>query len=136
MRASERAATATDSPNAAADRVSRRAVSYKSKRTRPDEQHAKTARLAIVLSLFLVLLIAALLVGGRALVDPLLQAAADAREARQVGDIFYTMPDGTFCRHLSFDNATAELSEGNIERCARDQSNHERGVRGFAWRVR
>lgn len=105
---------------------------------RQDEQHAKTARVAVVLTLFLVLLAAALLVGGRAFIDPLLQAAADAREANRVGDVVYTMPDGTFCRHLSFDNTTAELTGGTVERCAPDRSIEQstgraRATMGFAW---
>ena len=80
------------------------------------------------------LLIAALLAGGRTVIDPLLQAAADARETKRAGDIVYTLPDGTFCRHLSFDNATAELTEGTIERCANDLSrDHPRAMIGFAW---
>lgn len=137
MRAAERAGDNSDSATATADHVSRRMPSYRSARARRDEQHAKTARIAVVLSLFLVLLAAALLVGGRAVIDPLLQAAADAREAKRVGQIVYTMPDGTFCRHLSFDNTTGELTEGAIETCGHNQLiERARATIGFAWGAR
>lgn len=103
-------------------------------RARSDEQRAKSARIAIVVSLFLVLVAAALLVGGHAVIDPLLQSAAAAREAKRVGDIVYSMPDGTFCRHLSFDNASSELVEGAIEQCPSDLiKKGRRTPLGFAW---
>jgi hypothetical protein len=108
-----------------------------SMRARRDERHAKAVRTGIVFSLFLVLLTAALLVGGRALIDPLLEAAADNRESNRVGEIVYTMPDGAFCRHLAFDNVTGEVTERTIEQC--DQNigrQHTRGRAGFAWRAR
>ena len=92
--------------------------------------------LAIVLSLFLVLLAAATLVGGRAVIDPMLGAAAEAREANRVGGIVFTMPDGAVCRHLSFDNTTAEMSESSAARCpeARPRGGEPaRSAKGFAW---
>jgi hypothetical protein len=131
MRAGEQAGT---------DKVSRIAadpVGSRVRRTtwaRRDEQRAKSARLVIVCSLFLVLVAGALLVGGHAVIDPLLQSAAAAREAKRVGEIVYSMPDRTFCRHLSFDNATAELSEGAVEECPRDLATKRvRQPTGFAW---
>jgi len=137
MRAAKQAGSKADSWTAAADQVSGRTLRRRSSRAHSDEQHAKAARIAIVLSLFLVLLVAALLVGGRTVIDPLLQTAADAREARRVGDIVYTMPDGTFCRHLLFDNTTAELSESAVERCAHDQfKEHAGAAMGFVWPTR
>ncbi len=80
-------------------------------RARRDERRAKSVRLAVVLSLFAVLLATALLV-GRAVIDPVLRPAANTRDAKRVGDIVYWMPDGSFCRRLSFDNETASLTEG------------------------
>ena len=42
------------------------------------------------------------------------------------------MPDGIFCRHMSFDNVTAEMTEGAIERCADDIARAARPcVEGF-----
>jgi len=122
---------------AAADPVGGRTPRRRSVQARWDEQHAKAARLTVVLSLFLVLLLAALMVGGRAVIDPLLQAAAETREAKRLGEVIYTMPDGQFCRHLSFDNMTADLTEGAVERCAHEQPKKRvpAGV-GFAWGAR
>jgi hypothetical protein len=91
---------------------------------------------AVVLSLFLVFLAATLLVGGRTVLDPMLHAAAEVREANRVSAIVFTMPDGAVCRHFSFDNKTAELTEGAVERCARtDLREPRRSSSGFAWGV-
>ena len=98
------------------------------------EERAASARAVIASSLFLVLLAAALLVGGHAAIDPLLRSVIAARETKAVGDVLYTMPDGIFCRHMSFDNATAEVVEGAIERCPTDISRgRARTSKGFAW---
>ena len=73
-------------------------------------------------SLFLVLFAAALLIGGHAAIGPLLQSAADSGEANSAAAVVYTMPDGVYCRHVSFDNVTAQETEGGIERCNSDVS--------------
>jgi len=79
-----------------------------------------------------VLIAAALLVGGRAAIGPLLRSAFAAREANGVGDVVLSMPDGVFCRRMAFDNVTAEVTERAIERCPSLAS--KRGApRGFAW---
>jgi len=99
---------------------------------------AKNKRLAVVLSLFLLLLAAAFLVGGHAAIDPLLQSAA-TREAKRIGDVVVSMPDGTFCRHLSFDNRTADLIEGAVEQCPGNlvkKRAHPAATSGFAWGAR
>jgi hypothetical protein len=89
-------------------------------RARRDEARATSKRVVIASSLFLVLLAAALLIGGHAAIDPLLQTAVASRAAKGMGGVVYTMPDGIFCRHVSFDNATAEVTEGPLERCSGD----------------
>ena len=119
-----------------ADHVSITALARRRSRARMDEERAKSGRVVIVSSLFLVLFTAALLVGGHAAIDPLLQSAVNARETKGTGEVVVTMPDGIFCRHLSFDNVTAEITEGGIERCASDiAGNRPRPGRGFAWRA-
>jgi hypothetical protein len=109
----------------------------RSARVRQDEQSAKKARVAIILALFLAFLAAALLIGGRAFIDPMLRMAAHEREANRVGEVVFTMPDGAFCRHLSFDNHTAEINESAIDRCpeARPRRGRESAddKKGFAW---
>jgi hypothetical protein len=105
-------------------------------RTRQDEERVRSGRIAIVSSLFLALVAAALVVGGHAVIDPLLQSAVETREANGSGDVVYAMPDGIFCRRVSVDNVTAEISGGGVERCpsgiARD---HPRAAapRNFDW---
>jgi hypothetical protein len=117
-----------------ADHVSVTALARRRSRARMDEERAKSGRVFIVSSLFLVLFTAALLIGGHAAIDPLLQSAVEAREIKGTGDVVWTMPDGIFCRHMSFDNVTAEITEGGIERCASDiVGNRPRAARGFAW---
>ena len=119
-----------------ADHVSVTALARRRSRARMDEERAKSGRIVIVSSLFLVLFTAALLVGGHAAIDPILQSAVDARETEGTGDVVVTMPDGIFCRHMSFDNVTAEIMEGGIERCTKDiAGNRPRTGRGFAWAV-
>ena len=86
-------------------------------RARLAEERAKSTSFAIASSLFLLLVAGALLVGGHAAIDPLLRSAIAARESKGIGDIVVTMPDGIYCRHMSFDNTTAEVTEGAIERC-------------------
>jgi hypothetical protein len=104
-----------------------------------NEDGATSARAIIVSSLFLVLLAATLLFGGHAALDPLLRSATAAREARAVGDVVYSMPDGKFCRHMTFDNETGDMVEGTVERCpdsiAREEfrsTGRNTGI-GFAW---
>jgi hypothetical protein len=89
----------------------------------------------IVFSLFLVLFAATLLIGGHAAIDPLLQSAAETRDSRNAGDIVYTMPDGKFCRHMSYDNVTGEQTVGSIRPCDNDivARNHTRSYRNFTW---
>jgi hypothetical protein len=119
-----------------ADHVSVTALARRRSRARLDEERAKSGRIVVVWSLFLVLLAAALLVGGHAAIDPLLQSAVAAREAKGASAVVFAMPDGIFCRHLSFDNVTAEITEGAIERCGNGiAGNRPRSSRGFAWRA-
>jgi len=119
-----------------ADHVSVTALARRRSRARMDEERAKSGRVVIVSSLFLVLFTAALLVGGHAAIDPLLQSAVNARQTKGTGEVVVTMPDGIFCRHLSFDNVTAEITEGGIERCTKDiAGNRPHTGLGFAWRA-
>jgi hypothetical protein len=96
---------------------------------------------AIVSSLFLVLFAATLLVGGHAAIDPLLQSAlqsvAEEHDSRSKGDIVYTMPDGVFCRHMSYDNVTGEQTGGSLQRCDGDiVRDGGRANRHFTWQTK
>ena len=120
-----------------ADHVSVTALARRRSRARMDEERAKSGRVVIVSSLFLVLFTAALLIGGQAAIDPILQSAMNARQTKATGDVVVTMPDGIFCRHMSFDNVTAEIVEGGIERCTDDiAGNRPHTGRGFGWGAR
>jgi len=88
-----------------------------------------------VLSLFLILLMAALVIGGRSVIEPMLRKAmAQASETHRQGEIVFTMPDGTFCRHLAFDNKTAELTESTVLQCPEARPHGAaHPPSGFAW---
>lgn len=105
-------------------------------RSQAYDESIKSARLAIVSSLFLVLLGAGILLGGHAAIDPLLQSAVEARQAKGVGEVLYAMPDGIFCRHVAFDNLTAQVSEGSLEHCVKDGDEQLRPSRESARHVR
>jgi hypothetical protein len=138
MRADQQAGTRAEWLAAAVDHVSGRKLEEWSTRARRDERHAKAVRTGIVLLLFGVLLTATLLIGGRAVIEPLLQqTASDDRESNRVGEIVYTMPDGAFCRHLAFDNVTGEVTERPVAQCDQDISKRRgREKTGFAWGAR
>jgi hypothetical protein len=74
-------------------------------------------RAIIASSAFLMMFATTTLVGGHAAIDPLLRSVAKARESKSTGDIVYPTPDGQFCRHLSFDNTTAEIAESAVGPC-------------------
>jgi hypothetical protein len=97
-------------------------------------RRAGTGRVAIVLSLFLSLLAMTLLFGAPAVLDPVLRPAA-TREANRVGDVLFMLPDGSFCRHLSFDNRTAQVTGGAVERCeqVRFHGAGRTAANGFSW---
>ena len=98
------------------------------------ENGATPFRAIIASSFFLVLLAASLLFGGHAAIDPILRMATAARGDSPAADLVYSMPDGQFCRHMSYDNTTSELVEGGVERCPDGVARHEfRGAGGFAW---
>lgn len=102
-------------------------------RPRRGEPQVKTSSVAVVLSLFLVLIVAAFLMGGRAVIDPLLQAAAHERESHRMGDIVMSTADRRLCRHLLFDNKTAEIIEGSVGQCPAEPARERRTARGFSW---
>ena len=97
------------------------------------EQRVKAAWFTVAFTLFIVLAAAALLAGGGFVFGPALQWAGVGGGTERPGDVLLSMPDGTFCRRLSFDNATAELGGGNVERCPDNRGLGRHGPTGFAW---
>jgi hypothetical protein len=100
------------------------------------EEDAASMRAVIVSTVFLVLFTTAILFGGHAAIDPLLRMATAARHSETAGDIVMPMPDGQFCRHMSFDNKTSEMNEGDIVPCPDDllRGQFRHAGSGFAWR--
>jgi hypothetical protein len=98
-------------------------------------EDATSMRAVIVSTLFLVLFTTAIMFGGHAAIDPLLRMATGANRSEAVGDIVVPMPDGKFCRHMSFDNATSEMAEGDIEPCPEDilRGQFRRSSGRFTW---
>jgi hypothetical protein len=96
---------------------------------------AKAMRIGVALSLFLVLVVAAVLIGGRSVIGPMLQRAmAQPLDAHRTGAIVFTMPDGTFCRHMAYDNKTADLVESAVAQCAEARPHDApRASSEFAW---
>jgi len=136
MRASQGSGTDPGAWFVEANRVSVASLPRPRSRTRIRDDQAGSGRVVIVSSLFLVMFAATLLIGGHAAIDPLLQSAADTPEASSAGAVVYTMPDGIFCRRVSFDNFTAQLTEGGIERCKNDVTgSRPRSIRAFSWRT-
>lgn len=82
-----------------------------------DERRANSLALIITTSLLFVLFASALMVGGHAIISPLLRASPASGGINRRGDIVYTMPDGMFCRHMTFDNSTGRITAGGMDRC-------------------
>jgi hypothetical protein len=110
------------------------AKAHRRPRTRRASDGTTSLRAIIASSAFLVLFSVALMIGGHAAIDPLLRSAMTARETKDLGDVVITMADGKFCRHMSFDNATAEIVEGKVGPCPENIARGEfRTYRSFAW---
>jgi hypothetical protein len=107
-------------------------------RPRRGRDGTTSLRAVIASSAFLMMFATTTLVGGHAAIDPLLRSIAKTPETRNTGDIVYPMPDGQFCRHLSFDNTTAELAESKVGPCPDSvirNALHDRfhSGRSFSW---
>jgi hypothetical protein len=109
----------------------------RTRQSRRNEAKVGSVHVVVISALFLVLFAATLMVGGHAAIDPLVQAATELQDPRSASAVVYTMPDGIFCRRVSFDNVTAQVTEGSIERCSTDATIARARARpngAFAWR--
>jgi hypothetical protein len=102
-------------------------------RMRRQEEREHSLGLIITISLSFILFAAAILLGGHAVIAPLLQRAAATRDSHGTGDVVYTMPDGVFCRHLSFDNGTGDVTEDGIEECPGHAADRAESDPQFRW---
>lgn len=98
-----------------------------------DERRANSLALIITTSLLFVLFASALMVGGHAIISPLLRVSPASSDNNRRGDIVYTMPDGMFCQHMTFDNSTGRIAAGGMDRCdpSIGSGNADRGA--FRW---
>ena len=105
------------------------------KRAQALREDDTSIRAVIVSTLFLVVITTAIMFGGHAAIDPLLRMATAASQSMAAGDVMVPMPDGKYCRHMSFDNKTSEMHEGAIEPCPDDivRGQFRHSGRGFAW---
>jgi hypothetical protein len=105
------------------------------KRAQTRQKDDTSMRAVIVSTLFLVVIATAIMFGGHVAVDPLLRMATAARESVAAGDVMMPMPDGKYCRHMSFDNKTSEMHEGAIAPCPDDivRGQFRHSGRGFSW---
>jgi hypothetical protein len=140
MRAVKRTSSEAATWFADIDRASAKSPAKKAPQARQSNDGATSTRAVIASCVFIVLLAATLLIGGSAAIDPFLRSKMAASDARANGDIVVTMPDGKFCRHMSFDNATGTMVEGTVEPCkfdiTRDTGGPPPPPGGFAWGVR
>jgi hypothetical protein len=108
-----------------------------SSRFRREQERANSLALIVTISLLFVLFASALMVGGRSAIGPLLSRGTTAHDANSKGDIVYAMPDGVYCRHLSFDNTTGAISVGTVEPCTeRSRSAGPEISTTFKWNTR
>jgi hypothetical protein len=140
MRAVRQAGAQAVALAADAGRAPSKSLAKKGLQVRLGHDGATSTRAVIASSVFIVLLGAALLFGGSAAIGPLLHPSPDVRDARGAGDVVVAMPDGKFCRHMSFDNTTASMVEGTIVPCTTDITRDSRSAaaaapRGFAWGI-
>ncbi len=135
MSVSDRAGSEAGAWFVEADHVSVTALARRRWRARMYDERARSARVIIVSSLFLAVIALTLMMGGHAAIAPLLQSAMQARDTHESGDVVLKMRDGIYCRHMSFDNVTAQVNEGAIERCDEDvlRNRPRSSSRGFAW---
>jgi len=98
-----------------------------------DERRANSLALIITTSLLFVLSASAVMVGGRAVITPLLRPPPPVADTRNRGDIVFTMPDGEFCQHMSFDNATGRMRSGGMQHCVDDGGDSGEPLTRFKW---
>jgi hypothetical protein len=135
----KRAGSGATTWSADVDRAAAKPPAKKGPQVRLGNVGATSTRAVIISSAFIVFIAIALLIGGHAAIDPFLHSDG-ARDPRAASDIVVTMPDGKFCRHMTFDNATASMVEGTIAPCKVDITRDSGSAaptppRGFMWGV-
>jgi hypothetical protein len=117
----EQIAAKTDAPVALTDNARGRTLLRRPGRAWRNDNEWKTPPAPVILSLSLVLLAAALLIGGPLVINPLLKTAADERQGARLGDVTSATPQRTFCRFRPSNDTAGELSKGSGETCAPEE---------------
>jgi hypothetical protein len=89
---------------------------------RAREARTKLWRVSVVTTFFVVVLGANLLVGATLMLKALRAQAGETSASTRFGRVTFPMLDGVFCRHVLFDNTTAEATEDKVSRCDDDRA--------------
>ena len=101
---------------------------------RAREARTKIWRVSVVAFFFVVVLGANLFVGAALMLKVLHTEAGETAGSMRFGRITFPMLDGVFCRHVLFDNTTAEAKEDKVSRCDDDRIRERPGhTTSFNW---
>lgn len=90
----------------------------------------KFVRVAIICAFFAALFIIASAAGVQSMIEAARRKVEEQHESRRVSHVVYTMPDKTFCRHVSFDNVSGRIKEEGVRLCDPNASGQGGG---FTW---
>jgi hypothetical protein len=98
------------------------------------EARTKIWRVSVVAIFFAVVLGANLFVGATLMLKALRVQAGETAASTRIGRVSFPMLDGVFCRHVLFDNTTAEATEDRVSRCDDDRARERPGrTTSFNW---
>ena len=101
---------------------------------RARETRTKIWRVSVVTVFFAVVLGANLLVGAALMLKALHTQAGETAASTRFGRVTFPMLDGVFCRHVKFDNTTAEATEDKVSRCEDERVRERPGhTTSFNW---
>jgi hypothetical protein len=91
------------------------------------ETRTKIWRVSLVTIFFVVVLGGNLFVGAVLMLKAFRAQAGETAASTAFGRVTYPMLDGVFCRHVLFDNATAQAKEDKVSRCDEDRARERLG---------
>lgn len=91
--------------------------------------HSKVTRVVIICGFFAALMGIASLVGVQKMIDTSRREAEALSDSHRVSRVVYTLRDKTFCRHVSFDNVSGQISEEGTRLCDPNAASQ----RDFVW---
>ena len=75
-----------------------------------------------------------LFVGATLVLKAMRTQAGETSASTRFGRVTYPMLDGVFCRHVRFDNTTAESTDDKVSRCDDDRGRERLGhSTSFNW---